>query len=164
MKRATDTREEGLQEIPSKQVHVFPTAMDCFADESEFKASDLANVEELPEEMHLLGQVFMLWPVSNNSCKLQLKTGPDSLDVVFEGPGVEKLGFLSKDVVRIALKGARKETKKAGSSMTLPFKLIFSNGAIVQFLVSPKREKDVLVDLFKGLFYSISNFLMAKTL
>lgn len=126
--------------------------MACFTDESALKASNLADVEELPEDKHILGQVFMLWPVSNNRCKLQLRTGADSLDVVFEGHGVEKLGFLSKDVVRIALKGARKEAK-TGSSMTLPFKLVFSNGAIIQFLASPKREKDILVDLFKGLSY-----------
>ena len=150
MKRATSTRDEGLLERPAKQIHTALVPETCFTDESEIKASQLGNTEDLPEEKHILGQVFMLWPVINN-CKLQLKTGSDTLDVVFEGPGVEKLGFVAKDIVRIGLKGARKETKKPGSSTALPFKLVFSNGAIVQLLVSQKREENKVVDLFKGI-------------
>lgn len=159
MKRATSTRDEGLPERPGKQIlteGVFPETMACFRGESEIKASQLDDTEELPEERHILGQVFMLWPVTNN-CKLQLKTGSDTLDVVFEGPGIEQLGFVAKDVVRIGLKGAKKETKKPGSSMALPFKLVFSNGAIVQLLASQKRKEDKLVNLFKGLFILVSH-------
>ena len=122
-----------------------------FTDNSEIQASHLGDTEELPEEKHIVGQVFMLWPVINN-CKLQLKTGSDTLDIVFEGPGIEKLDFIAKDIVRIGLRGARKETKKSSSSMALPFKLVFSKGAIVQLLASQRREKDKFVDLFKGLF------------
>lgn len=157
MKRATDIRDdpEGISERPSKQLHTddLPEVMDLFTNDAEFKAKDLADAEELPKDRHVLGQVFMVWPASNDKCKIQIKTGPDILDVVFEGPGVGDLGFLPKDMVRLALKGGKKEIKRAGSSMTLPFRLIFSNGAIIQLLTSPKREEDKLVDLFKGLFY-----------
>jgi hypothetical protein len=153
MKRATDTRGEGASERPSKQIHAeqVSTLMPCFTDESEIRASDLTDTKELPEDRHILGQIFMLWPVMNNKCKVQLKTGSDTLDLVFEGASVESLGFMVKDILRIALKGARKEAKQAGSSVALPFKLVFSNGAIVHLLASQKREKDEVVDLFKGL-------------
>ncbi|KAF8590032.1 hypothetical protein K439DRAFT_1628241 [Ramaria rubella] len=149
MKRSA--RDESAMERPTKQNRTkedIPSG-DCFSDGCVIKASALTARDDVPEDKHIAGQVFMLWPVINNILKLQLKSELDSLDVVFEGPGVQKLDFLTKDMVRISLKGARVETKKAATSMTLPFRLVFSKGAIVQLLASQKREKEKLVDLFQ---------------
>ena len=156
MKRGTDTRDECAARKPCKQTRTESwSSPGCFPDEIEVKANSLADSQGLDEAGHILGQVFMQWPISKQVCKIQLATESGALDLVFKGPGVEKLDFLSKDKVKIALKGGRKEVKKAGSPHTLPFKLVFPGGAIVKFLMSEKRTEEKLVDLCKCVSLSI---------
>ena len=113
----------------------------------------IAVGNDSPEWIH--AKVFMHWP-KNSKKRVQVITGtsdaPVKFEVEFRGEDVKHIDIGAQDALKLSLKGAKIEEKKALRSGHLPCTLVFDAGFAMMF-VAKQRDASMngkVVDTWKS--------------